>query len=134
MEIIGTLLKIAKQLFGLKTDIEKANKERKEKIATYLENVSITITEVATELRLGNIPHGKCAEMGGHTELLQETIGDLIDKKRLEQLTSYLKAAEKVESIYAELSGAKDSEKEIAKLDEASGWFRALSVSVKASP
>ena len=134
MEIIETLLKIAKQLFGLKSELMQAKKERKVKIAAYLENVAITITEVATELRLGNVPHGKCAEMGGHTELLQETIGDLIDKQKLEDLTSYLKTAEDVESIAIELDNAKESEKEIAKLDEAAGWFRALAASIKASP
>jgi hypothetical protein len=134
MEIIETLLKVAKQLFGLKSELMLAKKERKATIATYLENVAITITEVAIELRLGNVPHGKCAEMGGHTELLQETIGDLIDKKKLEDLTSYLKTAVEVESIAIELDKAKDSEKEIAKLDEAAGWFRALAASINASP
>ena len=134
MEIIETLLRVAKQLFGLKSEFDKATPERKVKIAAYLENVAKTVSEVAIELRLGNVPHGKCAEMGGHTELLQETIGDSIDKIKLKQLTSYLKAAEQVESVAIELDSAKDSEKEIAKLDEAFGWFRALAASIKASP
>lgn len=134
MEIIETILIVAKELFGLKSELMQAKKERKVKVSDYLINVANTISEITIELRLGNVPHGKCAEMGGHTELLQETIGDLIDNKKLEDLTSYLKTATEVESIAIELDSAKESENEIAKLDEAAGLFRALAASIIAKP
>ena len=134
MEIIEAILLVARELFGLRVNLENAKRERRERIAQYLETIATTLSEVATELRLGRVPHGKCAEMGGHADLLHETIGNAIDTERVRELASVLKGAHEVEQIYYELDNARGSDTEIAKLDEAAGLFRALAASVKAAP
>lgn len=133
MTVVGDVLSVARTFFGLKEQFIKSQRDQRDRIADYLDTLSTTVSEAATELRLGTIPHGKCAEMGTHAELLSEVIGDTIDANRLNDLSTALKAATDVERIYYELEGTANSDSEIAKLDEAVGLMRALVAFIRAT-
>ncbi len=131
MDIISTLLAFAKGVFGLKTSIDASNREQADRVADYIDTVAKTISDAATELRLGNIPHGKCGEMAGHAQLFEKTVSSVVDAGRAKELADQLQSVYDIERAYAELQNVLNADKRIAELDEAAGLLRAFAASLR---
>jgi len=132
MEIIGTLLAFAKGVFGLKSSIDASNREKADRVAGYMDAVAKTISDAATELRLGKIPHGKCGEMAGHASMFEATVSGVVDAARARMLADQLQSVYDIERAHAELQNALHADKKIAELDEAAGLLRAFAASLRA--
>ncbi len=100
----------------------------------YFEEISKCLAEVASKLRAGEVPHGKCAELGTYAARLPVTIGDEIGDAEAQQLARDLDSAHEVELLLFELGQSPDRDAQLAKLDEASGIFTALATSLRAAP
>lgn len=132
MVIIDTILSVAKALLGFTESFKKARRERKDRIANYFEEVSKCLEEVSKELKADRYPHGKCAEMGIYADRLTNTVGHVIGKVEAKKLAKNLKKVHEVEKLFSELYNSPNKTRELTKLDEASGIFRALAVSLRA--
>ena|ERR1051325_3662560 len=131
--MITDIVNIARTLFGLKGDLEKARRDRRDRIADYFDAISRTVAEVAASLRQREVPHGKCAEMRTYADQLVETVGDEIGQQKAEPLAEQLKDAHEVELLLSEVYGATDAEEKLAQLEEASGLFKATATSIRAA-
>jgi hypothetical protein len=131
--IIEKLLSIAKTLLGFKDELEKSRRERRDRIATYFEAISMCLSEVADKLRAGDVPHGRCAELGTYAAQLPATIGDEIGDAEAQRLAQQLDSAHEVELLLNQLGQSTDRDAQMAKLDEASGIFKALAASIRAA-
>jgi hypothetical protein len=131
--IVETILDVAGKLFGLRDQLSKARRDRKDRIATYFDQLGKTLAEVAESLRQGQVPHGKCEAMRVYATELPETVKDVIDVQKAQEYARQLADAYEVERLFGELSGAPDREAKLVQLERAAGLFEALATTVRAS-
>ncbi len=131
--MIADILTIARTLFGFKADLAKTRRDRRDRIADYFESISKTVEEVAITLKQGQVPHGKCAEMGAYADMLPATVGDELGTQIAQTLATQLRDAHDVERLFSEVSGP-DAQAKIGQLEEASGLFKATATSIRAAP
>lgn len=134
--IVDTLLSVGKALFGLRTELAKARKERKNEVADFIASLAKIIDETAASLRRDEYPGGQCAELFAHSQQLEAAIGDLIGLPKAVELTTQLEEVREIERLYAELHGDEPAERsrKLSVLDEAAGQFRAAAAFVRVSP
>ena len=132
MLIVEMILSVATKLSGLKDSLAKARRDRRDRIAMYLEELSDTVYAVAASLRADQVPHGKCQEMMLYADTLQTTIGDEIGETAAE-LADKLRRAHEVEMLLSELGTGEERERQLADLERAAALFKSTSVSVKAA-
>jgi hypothetical protein len=96
--IIDSLLSVGKALFGLRGELAKARKERKEKVADFIDILAQTIDDTAASLRIQQYPGGKCAELFAHSQQLSAAIGDLIGISKADELAVQLQEISEIES------------------------------------
>ena len=131
--MIKDILDIARTLFGLRGKLREARRDRRDRIADYFDNISLTVQEVANSLKKDEIPHGKCEEMAVYADMLTDTVGDEIGLEKAQELSNRLKEAHEVELIIMEIRDDSDKESKIAQLEKASGLFKALANSIRAT-
>lgn len=131
---IDTILSVARRLFEFKDALNRARRDRRDRIAEYFEQVSQCLAEVSGTLKKGKIPHGKCAEMQVYATRLPQTIGDQVAEAEVKSLSEQLESAHAVEALLSELSHSPHPDAELAKLDEAAGIFMGVAASIRAAP
>lgn len=133
IKLIDKILSVAKNLFSLREEFQKARRAKRDRIARLFEDISKCIAGVSTELKEEIYPTGKCAEMYTYATTLKDIIKDEIGEEKAEELTNDLIEAHEVELLLGKLHNAPDRDIQLAKLDEASGIFLALSNITRAS-
>ncbi len=135
-DIIGTVLSVAKSLFGLKASLANARAKRKKTVAKFLARIAETIEDTSAALKHGNYPHGKCQELLQHSQSMESAIGDLVGEKKATELGNHLKEVWEIELLHHELRGKPEAERnrKLEVLDQAAGLFRATAAFVKVSP
>ena len=124
---LGIGLKIweaVKALFDAKDRLAKAKKERRADIAALLDHIAAALEITATELRNGNYPHNKCAEIAGYARDLPGKLRDELGGQA-DTIGQALEDAHAVELIHAERN-TPDGREAIAKIEEAAGMLRAI--------
>ncbi len=106
-DMIQVILDVAEKLFGLREQLEKARRERRDRIADYLSELSKTLSDVAESLRHNEVPHGKCQEMRVYAQKLPETTGDEIGAMQAQVYAKQLADAHEVEMLLAEVHGSR---------------------------
>ncbi len=134
--IIDTLLSVGKALFGLREELAKARKERKQDVATFIDALAGTIDATAASLRASDYPGGRCAELFAHAQQLDAAIGDLIGHARAAELAAQLQQIWEIERLFGELQADTPAERsrKLSVLDVAAGQFRATAAFVRVSP
>lgn len=134
--IVDTLLGVGKALFGLRGELAKARKDRKETVAGFIGDIAETIDETAAALRRAEFPGGKCAELFAHSQQMETAIGDLIGPGKAGELAAQLQEIWEIERLFGELNADSPPERKrkLSVLDEAAGQFRATAAFVRASP
>lgn len=130
--MIDTILSVAKALFDFKGEFDKSRRDRKDRIAQYFEEISKCLAEISSELKAHKYPYGKCAEMRTYADRLPRTVGDIIGKNEAQRLAKDLESAHEVELLFNQLEGSPNRRRDLAKLEEASGIFKALANSLRA--
>jgi len=77
--VLDEILSVAQRLWVLKDNFSQVNKERKEELAKYFEDISNCLAETATELRAGNLPHGNCGKMLEHAKIFAKKLEGIIE-------------------------------------------------------
>jgi hypothetical protein len=132
--IVETILDVAGKLFGLKDQLSKARRDRRDRIAEYFATLGKTLGEVAGSLRKDEIPHGKCAAMQHFATELPKTVAGVVSDAEANDYARRLADAYEVEMLWGELRGAPDRERKLAQLERAAGLFEAIAATVRAAP
>ncbi|PVX27559.1 MAG: hypothetical protein CW716_01690 [Candidatus Bathyarchaeum sp.] len=134
--MIDEILNVAKELWSIRQTFNKAKQDKREKMATYFENISSCLEQASATLRGGEIPHGKCGQMLGYARMFPETVEGVISEEKAEEFTSKLIEAHGIEHATKigekEFADAVYSDQQIGKIEEASGQFQALADSIRA--
>jgi hypothetical protein len=64
MTYADLLIKIAKALFGRKDRLRDLNRQKSDRVASFLDEIASLFTRIATSLRKGERPTSDCAQLG----------------------------------------------------------------------
>ena len=128
------ILSVAERLWGLKTAFSELRRDRRDRVAEYFAAVSACLEQVTATLRAGEIPHGKCGEMQVYARSLAQTIGDVVGREEARELAGMLGKAHDVEWMVVDLGPhSPEREERLGKMEQASGMFSGLAVSMRAA-
>ena len=133
MTLVTNILKVAKTLFGLSNELKQADLARKKLISEMMENISETLANVSSEIRNGNTPHGRCAELIAYAQDLPGLISDDVGDIKAKEIGDTLHSSYDVEGMASSIDSAQDKEPYLTVIEEASGKFRALANMIKIS-
>jgi hypothetical protein len=133
-----TILEVAKAIFRLADQLKAANRQRKQDMAAFFADISSCLQAVAAEIRLGNIPHGRCSELQTYADALPDLVRNEVGTAQADALGATLRSAYNVEGAAAEIAGAtqgdaKARDQYIQPIDEAAGKFKALASILRVS-
>lgn len=131
--MIDKILSVAKALFSFRGEFMNARRDERDRIADLFEKISKCISAASTELKVDRVPHGRCAEMLAYANMLADVVKDEIGEDKAKQYAQELADAHEVELLWSALNNAPHRDLQLAKLDEASGLFLALSNITRAS-
>ncbi len=135
LDIFGTILDVARSLLGMSDQLRSASRERRGDMAQLFDSISECLEAVATEIRAGGVPHGRCGELSEYARSLPELVAVELGEQRATELGETLHSAYNVERVAIGLQDVTDAQQKepyFAQLEEASGKFRALASLVRA--
>jgi NTP pyrophosphatase (non-canonical NTP hydrolase) len=89
--MVGDIIEVVSKLFELSDSFKKAGVEKRESIAKYFSRVGECLEEVAQQLKSGEMPHSRVAELRDLAEGLPEAIGQEITQEKAKELSELLK-------------------------------------------
>jgi hypothetical protein len=125
-EIAKNLLDLAKALFGLKSELQKATLERRIRIADYLDKIGACLGEVASGFRSGKVPAEACGRLTEYMRSLMEVVGNTIDPSKVAYFDKVLDEAALTRGILVHTTDPSVREQGLEKLESAAGEFKAL--------
>jgi hypothetical protein len=131
-DIPKLFLDAAKLSIDLAGQLRNADRQRRTDIADLFDRIGDCLAAVSSEIRLGNIPHGKCGELLGYAQVLPQRLQGTVADAQARQLGHTLTMAYNVEQMAMQLGRVVNVEPELGKIEEASGKFKALSNMVRA--
>ncbi len=123
--MVGDIIEVVSRLFEFSDSFKKAGVEKRESIAKYFSRVGECLKEVAQQLKSGEMPHSRIAELRDLAEGLPEAIGQEITQEKAKELSELLK-----KSIGNNLEDLKNNEEIIRQIQECAGKFDALAFRV----
>ena len=134
-EIVKTIFDVAKSLFGLRTELEKAERDKRDRVAAYFLDIGKLIEEVSAKLKLKQYPHDSCAQLEALAKLMPETLKGLLPEKTVREIHEKLYPGHKIKLFFGQNSPLKPNEipGKLVQLDEAAGTFKALAAHLKVS-
>lgn len=132
-DIISTIWDVGKGLFGLRTEIEKARRDRRDRAAQYFSDIGSLIETTSASLKVRKYPHGSCAQLEQLALLMPKTLKGLLDSADVETFQKKLLQVWEIEQLFGQLSSVpkRSIPKKLQKLDEAAGYFRALAAHLR---
>jgi len=130
--IIKDIIDVAKALFGVKENLAKANKQKRDEMADYFQAISVCLAGTYEKLSANEVPHGRCAELAAYAESMPKVIEGFVDENKAKELSDLLLRSHRVEGLWEEFNENPEKQKDLPVIAEASGIFLALSNSVRA--
>jgi hypothetical protein len=133
LDIAKTLFDLGKGLFGIRGELEKARKDRRDRAAEYFSNIARLIEETSALLKKKQYPHGKCAELEQLALLMPQTLKGVMADENIEGHKEALLSVRQIELLFNDIQPLQPRAipKKLAKLDEAAGYFRALAAHLR---
>ena len=128
MHIVDTILGVSKDLLARGDLLGTAPRDRRDRVAAFLDAVGQCVADVAESLKARQVPHAECAEIERYANDLPDVLKDELGSREADELGRRLRVAHEVERLVVELSKAAFPAEEIAKLDQASGMFKAAAI------
>lgn len=125
-KVVTGMLDVAKGIIELIPKLQAARREKRLRISQLMGEISECLVSVSAEIRVGNVPHGKCGQLVGFADELPRAIQSITGKRRARELGMQLHAAHRVEELAVRLDRIQNKEPYLAKLEEAGGKFRAV--------
>lgn len=133
--IAETLARVAKTLFEIFASLDETRLKRKARIADYFSDLAQTVEDTSAYLKKGEYPSGECEELRFYAEKMVPAIGDIIGEAEAQEYADKVLSVWEIEQMHGELLSTSDAEKEeqLRILDEAAGYFRAVSAYIRVS-
>jgi hypothetical protein len=132
-KITENLVEAAKLVIGVLDKLRAAKREHKNDIANLFEEISACLATVSSEIRMGNVPSGKCGQIITYAEELPKLIKKDVGKAKAEQIGKTLHSAYNVEQLAMTIHKLADKESYLRSIEEASGKFQAFANILRAS-
>lgn len=133
IDIVKTIWEVGKGIFGVRNELQKAQRDRRDRLANYFSDLANLIESVAASLRIRQYPHGSCAQLHTLAELMSETLKDLVDQVKADEYQKKLLQIWEIEKLFGEIQGMSEEKvgKRLTELDEAAGFFRATAAHLR---
>ena len=126
LDIAKAILDAAKGLLGLADQLKAADRQQRADLADLFDKISACLAATSSEIRAGEIPHGRCGELMMYADSLPPLAEGALGEEKAKALGVQRHSAYAVERLAAQIADAADQEPHLAALEEASGKFRAL--------
>ncbi|MEA5505790.1 hypothetical protein VB735_22290 [Halotia wernerae UHCC 0503] len=80
-EIAKYFLEFAKELVGLGSSLQKAELEKRLRLAQLIESISTCLESIADSFREGKEPHKSCGELDEYVRLLPEVLDGVVSEE-----------------------------------------------------
>lgn len=133
IDIAKTIWEVGKGIFGVRGELEKARRDRRDRLASYFSDLATLIESVSASLRANQYPHGSCAQLQTLAQLMAKTLKGLVDPEDARQYQEKLMKVWEIELLFGQIQGEPRAEvaRRLAELDEAAGFFRATAAHLK---
>jgi len=129
ISLVKDLLDAAKILADFGTGASTFTRNRRERLAVLLEQISETLSETSAKLRKRQVPFEACARLSEYADELGDHLKGVLPEKRAAVLVAKLHSSNSIRELAAKLlDSAQQHRKKAANLsglDEAAGTFRA---------
>lgn len=127
LSVILSLISIVQGILNLK-DKFKSN-ENKNEVSQLLMSIGNLLEEVALEMKMGQYPASKCAELNYYLRSIKDKLSEYMKDAEIKNLENLIMEAYQVERLFGELQASNSEQRMLnfEKLDEAAGSFRAAS-------
>jgi hypothetical protein len=130
--IIKDIIDVAKALFGVKENLAKANKQKRNEMAEYFQAISVCLVGTYENLLENEVPHGRCGELAEYARSMPKVIEGFVHDDKAIELSELLLSSHKVEGLWDQFNENPEKKKDLPVIAEAAGIFLALSNSVRA--
>ena len=133
IDIAKTIWEVGRGLFGVRGELQKARRDRRDRLANYFSDLASLIEEVSASLRTNQYPHGSCAQLQTLAQLMAKTLKGLADPDDAREYQEKLMRVWEIEQLFSQLQRQSNVKvnKCLAELDEAAGYFRATAAHLK---
>ena len=125
-KITDNLVESAKLVIGVLDKLRAAKKQHRNDIADLFGKIGDCLVAVSSEIRMGNVPSGKCGEIITYAEELPKLIRKDVGKKKADEIGDTLHSAYNVERLAIDIKNVADKEPYLRSIEEASGKFNAF--------
>ena len=133
LDIAKILWDVSKGLFDARGKLASARRDRRDRVATYIDKLAELIEKVAASLRLNQYPHGSCAELHALGERMEQTLMGLLPNEEARLYQSEVLKIWEIEQLFGQLQGMtrEKAESKLIQLLEAAGNFRAIAAHLR---
>ena len=125
--MISDIVTLARDLSGLRESLRGVRREKRERLAQYLQTIGSALEDAERDLRAGGSAARACAQLHQYVQLIPPTVDDALGPERTEDLRKGLAAALHIRGLPIR------SDEELDQLAEAAGTFIALGDYLRAS-
>ena len=118
--MIADIVNLARDLSSLRETLRGARREKRDRLAAYLQQIGSCLDLALEDLRSGGSAVRACAQLHQYVDLIPPTVEDAIGAERTELLRDGLRSALYVRGLPA------PTVEELNQLDEAAGTLTAL--------
>ncbi|MEK6801963.1 MAG: hypothetical protein AABZ34_04760 [Nitrospirota bacterium] len=133
LDLAKTIWEVGKEIFGIRGDLQKAQRDRRDRLANYFSELAELIESVSASLKIKQYPHGSCAQLHTLAQLMQKTLRGLVESGQAREFQDRLMRVWEIEQLFSQLQSKSDSvvRKRLIELDEAAGFFRATAAHLR---
>jgi hypothetical protein len=133
IDIAKTIWDVGQGIFGVRGELQKARRDRRDRLAAYFSDLANLIESVSASLRVNQYPHGSCAQLQALAQLMSKTLKGLVDAEEARQYQDKLLRVWEIEQLFGQLHSLPRPKvsKRLAELDEAAGFFRATAAHLR---
>jgi ubiquinone biosynthesis protein UbiJ len=133
LEIGKTIWDVAKGLFELREGLQKAKRDRKDRLAAYFGELAALLESVAASLGVNQYPHGSCAQLHTLALLMEETLKGLVPPLKAKEFQAELLRVWEIELLFGQLQSEPDPivKASLNELYQAAGFFRATAAHLR---
>jgi hypothetical protein len=125
--VITDIVALARDLSGLRETLRGARREKRDRLATYLDEIAGSLGDARDDLKAGGTAARACAQLHQYVDLIPPTVDEALGAQRTELLRESLRSALYVRGL------PRPTAAELDQLSEAAGAFTALAAYLRAS-
>ena len=118
--MIADIVKLARDLTDVRATLRSARREKRDRLATYLQQIADCLDGASDDLRAGGSAARACGELHQYVDLIPATVDEALGADRTEQLRQNLRSALLIRGL------PQQSAEDLEQLADAAGSFSAL--------